>query len=182
MMHTVSVSDAMQRGWAVQLPSTARSEVASVTATRTLELQPGWTAELQTDQAVELTFIQIAHRVTHRRRVLHLADLSPVTLSVSAPPASRIGHLTTGAFLDLWQSGTYRAPDGWRRFGVVALLDPENWPFGDALVRVSEPCIHGSGLQYRVDLLEGALPESSGAAVLLIHPPGVEMDALRTPP
>jgi len=80
-----------------------------VTSTRTHELQPGWTGQLQMAEACDLAFVQITRRMRHSGCALHLADLSPVTLSVSARPAGRIGHLTTGAFLDLWLSGVDRA-------------------------------------------------------------------------
>lgn len=130
----------------------------------------GWTAEDHADQAPFLTFVQVARGVAFTGSTLGLLELAPVTVCVGPPPAGTLSHVTTGAFLDLWWAAS-DAPGGENhRRGVVSLVDPETRPRYDALVRLSRPRIHGSGLRYDVELVEGPLPPSSGSCVLFIHP------------
>jgi hypothetical protein len=55
------------------------------------------------------------------------------------------------------------------RPGVLSLADPGSSPFGDAMVLLTRPRIHDTGLAYDVTLVGGTLPLSSGSCVLNIN-------------
>ena len=134
------------------------------------EVLGGWTAEEHAELAPFLTFVQVARGVAFTGSTLGLLDLAPVTVFVGPPASGSLGHVTTGAFLDLWWAAADVPGRESERRGVVSLVDPETMPRYDALVRLSRPRIHGSGLRYDAELVEGVLPPSSGSCVLFIHP------------
>jgi hypothetical protein len=143
---------------------------AAVRTTGVHEVLPGWTAQDRGDTAPTLTYVQVARGLTFDGATLELLDLAPVTVCVAPAPGCSLAHVTTGAFLDLWWATDDPAVgERWRR-GVVSLVDPEHRPSLDALVRLRRPRIHGSGLRYDVELVEGVLPPSSGSCVLFVHP------------
>lgn len=139
-------------------------------ASRVHDVQRGWTAHDHEDQAPFLTFVQIARGCVFARSTLVLLDLAPVTVCIGPPPEGSLSRVTTSAFLDLWWLAAETTPRGPEREAVVALVDPDRRALGDVRVRLSRPRIHGSGLRYDADLLEGLQPASSGSCALFIEP------------
>jgi hypothetical protein len=146
-------------------------------------IRQGWTCEDLCLDSAELTFIQVARGMAFYGKTLVLVDLAPTVpyLTTSAPIL--LGHISTGAFLDLW--GSSREPPAvvpWGP-GVLSLADPERSPLGDVSVLLARPRIHDTGFTYDVRLVEGTLPSSSGSCVLYVNarvltePEGVPTDA-----
>ena len=115
-------------------------------------------------------YVQVARRAVYDGISLTLIDLAPATLFVIDQPVASLGHVPTGLFLDDWYadtsgSGTGAVP------AVLALLDAERTPDGNARVLLSLPRIRDAGLEYQVRVVEGDIPPTAGACVLFIRPP-----------
>lgn len=134
------------------------------------EVQRGWTATEHEDQAPFLTFVQIARGCAFTGSSLVLLDLAPVTVCIGPAPEAALSRITTSAFLDLWWLAAETTVGGSQRGAVIALVDPDRRAYGDARVRLSRPRIHGSGLQFEADLVQGQLPASSGSCALFLDP------------
>lgn len=144
----------------------------------------GWDADDLRADGAGLTFIQVARGMHFDGTALELVDLAPTMPYVASSPPTVLGHISTGAFLDLWASGRVPAGDAAACPCVLSLADPTIVPLGDALLLVTRPRIHGTGLQYSVTLIGGALPSSSGSCVLYVNagPAPVERGASSAPP
>jgi hypothetical protein len=133
------------------------------------EIRPGWTCERRCLDTAEVTFIQVARAMSFDGTSLVLTDLSPTVSYVAASAPTVLGHISTGAFLDLWSSSQEPAVLASSRPAVLSLADPDRSPLGDAVVRLTRPRIHDTGLTYDVTLVEGTLPSSSGSCVLYVN-------------
>lgn len=140
--------------------------VVSMSSTQFLGLAQGWTAQDHADVARDLVFVQMARSFGFTGSAIDLLDLSPITLCIGPPPARSLGHVTTGALLDLWSSDD--AGSGAPRQAVIALVDHGIRPWSDTPLLLTAPRIHDSGLRYDVRLVDGVLPPTSGACVLFI--------------
>ena len=129
----------------------------------------GWTAEDLHLDGAGLTLIQVARGMTYDGRTLSLVDLAPTLPYVTGSPLTCLGHISTGAFLDLWGSGPGRSTDSPSRPSVLSLADPAISPVSDSLLLVDRPRIHGTGLCYTVTVLSGTVPASSGSCVLYVN-------------
>lgn len=116
-----------------------------------------------------VTFVQVARAAVLAGKTLTLEDLEPTTVWLAHDLADRVGHMATGTFLDVWwhpQSGL--ASSALR--AVLGRADPDAQLLGDAVLRLRAPRISGSGLQYDVEVLNGALAGRAGACVLFLGP------------
>ena len=123
----------------------------------------------RSDEVQPSTFVQVARGSHFRAGTLALADLAPATVCIGPGPDAPVGHLATGAFLDLW----YRQPDGPHLAAVPAvltLMDPDQLAPEAVRVLLSMPRIREAGLEYLVEVVSGQVPSESGACVLLIGP------------
>jgi hypothetical protein len=114
-------------------------------------------------------YVQMALRAVFDGSSLTLLDLAPATLFVAEAPATAVGHLPTGLFLDHWYAdasgeGTRGVP------AVLALLDAEHASDANAQVILRLPRIRETGLEYQVTVVEGEVRPTSGACVLFIRP------------
>jgi len=121
------------------------------------------------DGPTEPMYVQMARRALFDGTVLTLLDLAPATVFLSERPATTVGHVPTGEFLDRWYDdadghGTRAVP------AVLSVLDADRGPDTDAHVLLSMPRIRDAGLEYRVRVLAGEVAASSGACVLFIRP------------
>ena len=115
------------------------------------------------------TFAQIARGAAFHRGLLTLEDLQPTTIWLTHDPEPRVGHMATGTFLDLW----FHPESGLAATGLRAVLgraDPDAQLLGDAVLRVRNPRISGSGLQYDAWLCAGSVPRRVGSCVLFLGP------------
>ena len=127
-----------------------------------------------------LTFIQVARGMTYDGRTLALVELAPTMPYVTGSPLTCLGHISTGAFLDLWTSDPGPSVDNPSRPSVLSLADPAVSPLSDSLLLLARPRIHGTGLCYSVTVLSGTLPASSGSCVLYVNARVAEPDAGRS--
>ena len=132
-------------------------------------IRQGWSCEELCLGEAGWTVIQVARGVVFDGSRLVLSELAPTMPYVVLSPTVVLGHLSTGAFLDLWGAGGRRGAVRVERPGVLSLADPERAVFGDAVVWLARPGIHDTGLTYEARLVEGAVPLSSGSCVLYVN-------------
>jgi len=140
----------------------------------------GWTADDLCLDGAGLTFMQVARGMTYDGRTLALVELAPTMPYVTGSPLTCLGHISTGAFLDLWMSDPGTSVDNPWRPSVLSLADPAVSPLSDSLLLLARPRIHGTGLCYSVAILSGTLPASSGSCVLYVNARVAEPDAGRS--
>jgi hypothetical protein len=129
----------------------------------------GWTADGLTLDSERLTFIQVARGMEYNGRTLSLVDLAPTMAYVASTAPVQLGHLSTGAFLDLWIADRRISKGPAGRPSVLSLADPTLAPFGESLLLLDQPQIHGTGLRYTVRIIDGMLPPSSGSCLLYVN-------------
>ena len=119
---------------------------------------------------LEEMFVQIARNVTSDESTLTLQDVSPSTLFVSDRPERVVGHMTTEQFVDQWSEG----PNSFLEDPPNAVLSyvgmGDDIP-SDAVVVLRDPVVSGSSLSC-IEVLDGAVPATSGAVTLFIDPLG----------
>lgn len=125
--------------------------------------------ELADVARTDLVLIQVASAFVADHHHLTLRDLSPTTIWLLDGPTRRIGHLSTGTFLDLWWDpcsglGTSSLP------ALLGRAAPEAEHVPDPILMLRSPRINGAGIQYDVEEISGTLPSHSGACVLFLGP------------
>lgn len=114
-------------------------------------------------------FAHVARSLIFDGRSLTLVDLAPSTLWTTPAPTSGFGYLPTGAFLDLWaERATTLGPAPPRVRGVLELLDPDARLAGHSVLALSNLRVSAQGLTYDAAVVEGLVPEASGACVLFV--------------
>jgi len=116
-----------------------------------------------------LALIQVAGSAAADVHRLTLRDLSPTTIWLLQGAPRRIGHMSTGTFLDLWSDPGSRL-GGSALPAHIGLADPEVQRLPDPSLLLRSPRISGSGIQYDIELLSGSLPGHTGACVLFLGP------------
>lgn len=117
----------------------------------------------------DLILIQVAAQSSADSHRLTLRDLAPTTIWMLQGPVQRIGHLSTGTFLDLW----WDAGSGLGDASLPAVLgraEPEGQDLPDPRFLLRSPRISGSGIQYDIEWLTGSAPSHTGACVLFLGP------------
>lgn len=125
-----------------------------------------------------VTFVQVARAVVVAGRTLTLEDLEPTTVWLAHDQAERVGHMATGTFLDLWWHPDSGLVSGALR-AVLGRADPDVQLLGDAVLRLRVPRISGAGLQYDMEIVNGALAGRAGACVLFLGPGDVDPRSAR---
>ncbi|MFN8168044.1 MAG: hypothetical protein U0S36_04605 [Candidatus Nanopelagicales bacterium] len=128
-----------------------------------------WTADDLSLDSGRFTFIQVARGMNFDGTALALVELAPIMPYVTGSPLTCLGHISTGAFLDLWTSDPRPPVDSPSRPSVLSLADPAISPLADSLLLLARPRIHDTGLCYSVTVLSGTLPASSGSCVLYVN-------------
>lgn len=116
-----------------------------------------------------VTFVQIARAAVFEGGRLTLEDLEPTTIWLTHAPGRRVGHMATGTFLDVWWHYDSGLALGSLK-GVLGRADPDAQLLGDAVLRLRDPRISGSGLQYDAALINGSVAATVGACVLFLGP------------
>lgn len=117
----------------------------------------------------DVVLIQVAGSALAARHRLTLRDLSPTTIWWVQGAPGRIGHMSTGTFLDLWWDPRSRLA-GSSLPAILGQADPEGQRQPDPNLLLRSPRISGSGIQYDLELLDGTLPGHTGACVLFLGP------------
>ncbi len=103
--------------------------------------------------------------------MLTLAGVSPATLYFSDRPERVVGHMTNEQFVEGWSLGDNNfAADPPN--AVLSYIDAGDDRPEDCVVVLSDPKIGVDSIGYKYQLLEGSVPESSGACTLFIDPLG----------
>ena len=113
----------------------------------------------------EFLFVQSAQRMRYGNGELTLVDVSPVTVVFSDRPERLAGHMLTEAFVPFWSEGDNSFEDDPPNADLAVL--EEGWD-ANVVVTLHSPRLEGRDLSYRVDVLEGQLPETAGATSLFI--------------
>ena len=103
--------------------------------------------------------------------MLTLAGVSPATLYFSDRPERVVGHMTNEQFVEGWSLGDNNfAADPPN--AVLSYIDAGDDRPEDCVVVLGDPKIGVDSIGYKYQLLEGSVPESSGACTLFIDPLG----------
>jgi hypothetical protein len=124
-------------------------------------------------ERIDALFVQSATGFTSEGALITLHGLAESTVYFADRPRREVGHMRSSSFVELWDVGAYSfavdPPNA-----VLSFLDGEDAP-DDVVVVLREPRLEGDRLIYRVDVLEGTLPQRSG-------PCSVFIDAFGRPP
>jgi hypothetical protein len=121
---------------------------------------------------IEALFVQTAAGLTSEGgKRISLEGLSPSTLYFADRPQREVGHMSTQRFVELWDEGenSFEAdpPNA-----VLSFAEPGDRTPEEVVVTIRKPQLEGSRLSYEVDVLDGALPTSTGPCALFIDPFG----------
>jgi hypothetical protein len=116
----------------------------------------------------QFLFVQSAQGVQYADGVLTLKGVSPITILFSDRPERLAGHMATDDFVPFWSEGAGHGQsfESEPPNADLAFLDGSTEQ--NAVVTLHNPKLAGGDLSYKVDLLEGQLPASGGAASLFI--------------
>ncbi len=118
-------------------------------------------------ERIDALFVQSATGFTSNGGgTITLHGLAESTVYFTDRPRREVGHMRSSRFVELWGSGAESfaidPPNA-----VLSFLDGDDTP-GDVVVVLHEPRLDGNVLTYTVDVLEGALPASTGPCTLFI--------------
>jgi hypothetical protein len=117
-------------------------------------------------ERIDALFVQSATGFTSEEGTITLHGLAESTVYFADRPRREVGHMRSSSFIELWDVGVYSfaidPPNA-----VLSFLDGDDAP-ADVVVVLHEPSLDGDALSYRVDVLEGTLPERSGACSVFI--------------
>jgi hypothetical protein len=118
-------------------------------------------------ERIDALFVQSATGFTSESGAITLHGLAESTVYFADRPRREVGHMRSSNFIELWDVGVYSfavdPPNA-----VLSFLDDEGDGPDDAVVVLHEPRLAGDKLTYRVDVLEGNLPERTGPCAVFI--------------
>ena len=120
---------------------------------------------------IEALFVQTAAGMSSQGDTLTLHGLSPSTLYFSDRPQREVGHMTSRSFVDLWAEGENsfeKDPPN----AVLSFAEPGDRTPEDVVVEITSPALEGDALTYRIKVLDGAVPATTGPCALFIDPFG----------
>ena len=132
------------------------------------------TSEASTEPAY--LFVQTAQGVESSNGSLTLKSVSPSTIYFSDRPKRVAGLGRTADFLKMWGEGKDSFADDPPNATLSIFEGDEK--VSDIVLALSNPKMEGPDLTYEVEVLEGQLPETGGAAslfidLLIVRRPGV---------
>ena len=117
-------------------------------------------------ERIDALFVQSATGFTSESGTITLRGLAESTVYFADRPRREVGHMRSSSFIELWDVGVYSfavdPPNA-----VLSFLDDGHAP-DDVVVVLHDPRLDGDDLTYRVDVLDGTLPEQTGACALFI--------------
>lgn len=117
-------------------------------------------------ERIDALFVQSATEFTSEGGTITLHGLAESTVYFADRPRREVGHMRSSSFIELWDVGVYSfaidPPNA-----VLSFLDGDDAP-DDVVVVLHEPSLEDDSLSYRVDVLEGALPDAWGACSVFI--------------
>jgi hypothetical protein len=117
-------------------------------------------------ERIDALFVQGAARFTSKQGTVTLHGLADSTVYFADRPRREIGHIPSHRFVELWAAGVHSfavdPPNA-----VISFLDDEG-STSDVVVVLHEAMLEGDDVTYRIDVLEGTLPEEAGPCSLFI--------------
>lgn len=129
----------------------------------------------QAEAKPEFLFVQSSEGVRYANGVLTLKGVNPVTILFSDRPDRLAGHMATDEFVPFWSEGAAGGPSFESQPPNADLAFLEGGMMENVVVTLHDPKLENGDLSYRVDLLEGELPASGGAASLFIDVIGMPL-------
>jgi hypothetical protein len=120
---------------------------------------------------IEALFVQSAHGLTTSNGTVTFHGLAHSTLFFADRPQRVVGHLSSKKFVSQWGDGENSFAEDPPNAVVSFLEDGDATP-EEVTVTIRDPQIDGDTLTYKVDVLDGKLPASSGPCALFIDPIG----------
>ena len=130
------------------------------------------TKEGKSHDKPQFLFVQSAEGVSYADGRLTLKGINPVTILFSDRPDRLAGHMATASFVPFWSEGANSFKSDPPN-GTLSVL--EGGEMDNAVVVLRNPQLAGRDLSYEVEVLEGKLPASGGAASLFIDIIGMPM-------
>ena len=121
--------------------------------------------------SIEALFVQSAHGLTTSNGSVTFHGLAQATLFFADRPQRVVGHLTSRKFVDQWGDGEDSFAMDPPNAVVSFLEDGEAVP-EEVTMTIMDPQLEGDTLTYKVNILDGMLPASSGPCSLFIDPVG----------
>jgi hypothetical protein len=125
----------------------------------------------------EALYVQSAKGMTSSAGSLTLHGLAPSTLMFSDRPERIVGHVTAAQFVEGWGDGDNSFLDDPPN-AVLSSIEAEDETPEDVVVTLTMPRLEGDTLTYNVNVLEGELPDATGACSLFIDPIGRPLSPL----
>ncbi len=120
---------------------------------------------------IEALFVQTAASMTCDGKILTLKGLSPSTLYFADRPQREVGHMSSRQFVANWGEGD-NSFAGNPPNAVLSFAEPGDRRPEDAVVVIQDPHLDGDALSYRIELLDGTVPKTTGPCALFIDPLG----------
>ena len=121
-----------------------------------------------TEAKPQFLFVQSGEGIGYENGILTLKGVSPITVLFSDRPERLAGHMATDDFVPFWREGSADGPSFEAEPPNADLAFLEDEAMDNVVVTLHDPRREGDDLAYRVDVLEGGLPASGGAASLFI--------------
>jgi hypothetical protein len=130
-------------------------------------------------ERIDALFVQSATGFTSEGGTVTLHGLADSTVYFADRPRREVGHMRSSSFIELWDVGVYSfavdPPNA-----VLSFLDDGSAP-DDVVVVLHDPRLAGDEVTYRVDVLEGTLPERTGPCTLFIDAFGRPLSPVSVP-
>jgi len=120
---------------------------------------------------IEAMFEQSARGLTSSDGSVTFQGLAHSTLFFADRPKRVVGHLHSRKFVEQWGDGENSFADDPPNAVVSFLEDGDTVP-EEVTVVLHDPQLDGNTLTYKVEVLDGTLPVSSGPCSLFIDPIG----------
>ena len=120
---------------------------------------------------IEALFVQSAHGLTTNNGSVTFHGLAHSTLFFADRPQRIVGHLSSRKFVEEWGEGEDSFAEDPPNAVVSFLADGDEVP-EEVTMTISDPILDGDSLTYKVEVLDGKLPASTGPCSLFIDPIG----------
>lgn len=118
-------------------------------------------------EEIDALFVQSGKTFSSSDGTITLHGLSDSTLYFSDRPKREFGHIGSERFVELWSQGDNSFADDPPN-AVISFVELEEFPPADAVVVLRDPELGDDSISYRVDVLEGEVPEQAGPCALFI--------------
>lgn len=118
-------------------------------------------------ERIDALFVQSATGLTTGVGTVTLHGLTDSTIYFADRPRREVGHIPSRRFVELWDAGVDSFAVDPPNAVLSFLEDSEDTP-EDAVVVLRDPRLDGDALTYRVEVLDGRLPATSGPCALFI--------------